>query len=207
VFCWLFVSREAAKTRSGTQGRWSVWRAVGGDCTGAEGWGALMLVMRALPCRGRCCHAMGSVAPSPPTPLPRFTGARGGLCVRWPVRRAADGSPRVAVTVARAFQPEICPSATGKPGDRWWGAGRLVASREAAKPRRKAGGGWWAFFEYEYEYEYRPPGRTEYEYEGRPLGDDVFAFFVVVCLLEFCPLRPLFAGWRLGSSGFSSPST
>jgi hypothetical protein len=23
---------------------------------------------------------LGSVAPSPPTPLPRFTGARGGLC-------------------------------------------------------------------------------------------------------------------------------
>ena len=49
----------------------------------------------------------GVWAPSPPTPLPRFTGARGGL-----VRRAADGSPRVWWSfVARAFQPEFCPFA------------------------------------------------------------------------------------------------
>jgi len=39
------------------------------------------------------------MAASPPAPLPRFTGARGGLCVRWPVRRAANGSPRVAAVV------------------------------------------------------------------------------------------------------------
>ena len=57
-----------------------------------------------------------------------------------------------------------------------------------------------AFFEYEYEY--RPPGRTEYEYEGRPLGDNVFAFFVLLLVLEFSTLRPRFARWRLRSSGF-----
>jgi len=49
-----------------------------------------------------------------------------------------------------------------------------------------------AFFEYEYEY--RPPGRTEYEYEVRFWGDDVFAFFVLVLVLEFCPLGRRFAG-------------
>ncbi|MFM7167971.1 MAG: hypothetical protein ACKO3T_22225, partial [Planctomycetaceae bacterium] len=60
--------------------------------------------------------------------------------------------------VARAFQPEFCPSAIGVRAV--W----LTRSRE----------GWWVVggegvFEYEYEYEYRPPGRTEYEYEVRLL--------------------------------------
>jgi hypothetical protein len=55
--------------------------------------------------------------------------------VRFSVRRAADGSPRVCgVSVARAFQPEICPSAI----DLRTGAVALQAvcftrSREAAK--------------------------------------------------------------------------
>gem|GEM_PF-6381959 len=42
------------------------------------------------------------MSPSSPTPLP--LRCRGAIC-----RRAADGSPRVAVSVARAFQPQICP--------------------------------------------------------------------------------------------------
>ena len=73
---------------------------------------------------------------------------------------------RWLLSVARAFQPEFCPSAI----DLRTGAGEFagdLASREAAKPRSREG--WWvvgAFF----EYEYRPPGRTEYEYEGSFLG-------------------------------------
>ena len=41
----------------------------------------------------------GCLAPSPPTPLPRFTGARGEVSFRFSVWRAADGSPRVCVCV------------------------------------------------------------------------------------------------------------
>jgi hypothetical protein len=78
------------------------------------------------------------------------------------------GEPRTGVrgwllSVARAFQPEICPSAI----DRRTGAGEFAGSLAHAKPRREGAKGQWRFFEYEYEY--RPPGRTEYEYEGRPL--------------------------------------
>ena len=84
----------------------------------------------------------------------------------------------MVLSVARAFQPEICPlclaclQIAAGAGFCW-----LLVSREGAKGKARGGGGivggGVAFFEYEYEY--RPPGRTEYEWEC-----DVFAFFVVV---------------------------
>jgi len=87
----------------------------------------------------------GVAVPLTPDPSPPFHGGEGRMRGQWPVWRAADGSPRVAVSVARAFQPEICSSAFGMPADRRCGAWRQVASREAAKGNAK-GGGLWAFF-------------------------------------------------------------
>jgi len=43
----------------------------------------------------------------------------------------------VAVPVARAFQPEICPSAFGPFGDRRKGAGAFAGSLSHAKPRSR----------------------------------------------------------------------
>jgi len=54
------------------------------------------------------------------------------------VRRAADGSPRVAVSVARAFQPEHSASAFGCLEIAAAGLGGSFVSREAAKARRGA---------------------------------------------------------------------
>jgi len=58
-----------------------------------------------------------------------------------------SGEPRTGVRgcvlyVARAFQPEICPSAFGPSVDRRTGAGAFAGSLSHAKPRsREVGGG------------------------------------------------------------------
>jgi len=105
----------------------------------------------AKPCRFCLAERQiaGWLAPSPPTPLPRW--GRGEDCMV----SGQSGEPRTGVRgcvlyVARAFQPEICPFAFGPSGDRRTGAGFFAGSlshakprsREAAKPRsREVGGG------------------------------------------------------------------
>ena len=70
------------------------------------------------------CCVFVDVAPSPPAPLPRFTGARGGSGVQRASRgRESAGvatralfcktSAGVLKIVARAFQPEHCLESPG----------------------------------------------------------------------------------------------
>ena len=92
------VSREAAKPRSETQRVGGQWASRGRESAGA-----------ALQCFW-CCGVLGRVFPLTPDPSPPFHGGEGRISGQLSVmRRAADGSPRVSKSVARAFQPEICP--------------------------------------------------------------------------------------------------
>ena len=63
---------------------------------------------------------------------------------RFSVFGVQSGEPRRGVrgcvfSVARAFQPEICPSATGPTGDRGTGAGDFAGCLAHAKPRSREG--------------------------------------------------------------------
>jgi len=92
------VSREAAKPRSETQRVGGQWASRGRESAGV-----------ALQCFW-CCGVLGRVFPLTPDPSPPFHGGEGRISGQLSVmRRAADGSPRVSISVARAFQPEICP--------------------------------------------------------------------------------------------------
>ena len=66
----------------GAAGAGCMWAAVtGGVAAGEDGSVDRSRVVCGFPQFGWRAAVLGSVAPSPPTPLPRFTGARGGLCV------------------------------------------------------------------------------------------------------------------------------
>jgi hypothetical protein len=59
-----------------------------------------------------------------------------GVFLRFSCSCSCSNFARWLLSVARAFQPEICASAFGMPGDRRCGAGkqfRLTRSREGAK--------------------------------------------------------------------------
>ncbi len=118
--CW-----SHAKPRSRERKRRGWFSVFGQACRGRESAGeaAVALHFRVGPGLWQCVG--GVCAPSPPTPLPRFTGARGGFA-----------------SVARAFQPEICPLRQAACRLRLRGvgaAGGLTRSREAAKGNAEVG--------------------------------------------------------------------
>ncbi len=109
------ASREAAKGNA--HGRCSVF---GQASRGRESAGGAACV-HCMPCRSWSVVVCWCVAPSPPTPLPRFTGARGALC--------SSGFPARDLPFATGCL-EIAAAGRGA-------AGGLTRSREAAKPRSR----------------------------------------------------------------------
>jgi len=125
---WLTRSREAAKGSAKVSGRWGFfeyeyeYRPPGRTEYEYE------------------LRFFGGVAPSPPSPLPRFTGARGGMGGQWTVfglvshgREFACGFLRSSGFPARALRLGRLGIAALR--RLLWGR---FGSREAAKPRREA---------------------------------------------------------------------